>query len=253
MKINKTTILVCSFFTISSGISTTVIGLFAPQTVGFTTIQGIMSSVFTGFIVSLVVSTIGYFHERNVIIDRTDSNIQSLYINIYVISKEVEKTLQQIPYVARLEALPFKYMYDVSSLNIDFFKDMNISLFTPFFKNGKLGQIYKELQEFQRVVYNIRNISTSLYAQSLEYDNQLLTIRNNQLNGMNLNLNDSANLEAFKNTINVRTAKFHEYTTGQLFELEKIAKAFYLSKSRKQSWEDIKPVLLQQANIIMRG
>lgn len=103
------------------------------------------------------------------------------------------------------------------------------------------------------MVYNIRNISTSLYAQSLEYDNQLLTIRNNQLNGVNLNLNDSANLEAFKNTINVRTAKFHEYTTGQLFELEKIAKAFYLSKSRKQSWEDIKPVLLQQANIIMRG
>lgn len=148
MKINKTTILVCSFFTILSGISTTVIGLFAPQTVGFTTIQGIMSSVFTGFIVSLVVSTIGYFHERNVIIDRTDSNIQSLYINIYVISKEVEKTLQQIPYVARLEALPFKYMYDVSSLNIDFFKDMNISLFTPFLRMENLDKPIRSYKNF---------------------------------------------------------------------------------------------------------
>ena len=55
-----------------------------------------------------------------------------------------------------------------------------------------------------------------------------------------------------KNTINVRTAKFHEYTTGQLYELEKIAKVFYSSKSRKQSWEDIKPVLMQQVEEIMR-
>ena len=57
---------------------------------------------------------------------------------------------------------------------------------------------------------------------------------------------------AINNTINVRTAKFHEYTTGQLYELEKIAKVFYSSKSRKQSWEDIKPVLMQQVEDIMR-
>ena len=59
-------------------------------------------------------------------------------------------------------------------------------------------------------------------------------------------------LETLKNAINVRTAKFHEYTTGQLFELEKIAKVFYASKNRKQSWEDIKPSLAKQVEDIMR-
>lgn len=45
---------------------------------------------------------------------------------------------------------------------------------------------------------------------------------------------------------------FMNIQQAQLFELEKIAKVFYASKNRKQSWEDIKPSLAKQVEDIMR-
>lgn len=252
MKINKITAIVCGTLTLLTGAGTVLMALFAPQTAGYAAIQGIMSSVFSGFIVSLVVPTIGYFHERTVIIERTDSNLRSLYINMYVISHEIGKILPQIPFAIRMESLSFKQVYELSALNIDFSKDMNLNLFIPFFKRGKFARIYRELQDFQQIIYNIRNISTSLYGQTQEYDIQSLTIQNNLMRGITVDPTNNMALETLKNTINVRTAKFHEYTTGQLYELEKIAKVFYSSKGGKQSWEDIKPILMQQVEEIIR-
>lgn len=244
--------MVCGTLTLLTGVGTVLMALFAPQTTGYAAIQGIMSSVFSGFIVSLVVPTIGYFHERTVIIERTNSNLRSLYINMYVISQEIGKILPQIPFAIRMESLSFKQVYELSALNIDFSKDMSLNLFVPFFKRGKFARIYRELQDFQQIVYNIRNISTSLYGQTQEYDIQSLTIQNNLMRGIAVDPTSNIALETLKNTINVRTAKFHEYTTGQLYELEKIAKVFYSSKGGKQSWEDIKPILMQQVEEIMR-
>lgn len=252
VKINKITAIICGVLTILSGVGTALVALFAPQTAGYDAILGIVSSVFSGFIVSLVVPTIGYWHERSIIIEKTDSNIRSLYINMYVISQIIGKILQQIPYTMRMESLSFKQVYELSDLNIDFSKEMNLNLFVPFFKQGKLGRIYDELREFQQTVYQIRSISTGLYGQTQEYDIQLLSMQNNQVRGIPADPNNNINLEVLKNAINVRTAKFHEYATGQLHELEKIAKVFYSSKGGKQSWEDIKPVLMQQAEEIMR-
>ena len=85
-----------------------------------------------------------------------------------------------------------------------------------------------------------------------EYDIQSLTMQNNIMRGIAVDPANNMALETLKNAINVRTAKFHEYTTGQLFELEKIAKVFYASKNRKQSWEDIIPSLAKQVEDIMR-
>lgn len=252
MKINKVTAIVLGVLTLLTGLGTLLMALFAPQTTGYAAIQGIISSVFSGFIVALVVPTIGYFHERTVIIEETDSNIQALYVNMCVISREIGKILLQIPSAIRMEAIPFKNVYEMSSFNMDFIKEMNLNLFIPFFKHGKWNRIYDELREFRETIYNIRNISTSLYSQTMEYDMQYLTMQNNAIKGIPVNPINNMTLDALRNAINVRTAKFHEYTTGQLFELEKIAKVFYASKHGKQSWEDIKLILLKQVEEIMR-
>lgn len=252
MKINKITAIVCGTLTLFTGVGTVLLALFAPQTTGYAALQGIVSSVFSGFIVSLVVPTIGYFHERNMIIEKTDSNIRSLYVNMCVISQEIGKILPQIPFALRMESLSFKQVYELSALSIDFSNGMNLNMFVPFCKRGKFARVYGELQDFQQTVYNIRNISTSLYGQTQEYDIQSLTMQNNIMRGIAVDPANNMALETLKNAINVRTAKFHEYTTGQLFELEKIAKVFYASKNRKQSWEDIKPSLAKQVEDIMR-
>ena len=189
---------------------------------------------------------------QDMIIEKTDSNIRSLYVNMCVISQEIGKILPQIPFAMRMESLSFKQVYELSALSIDFSNGMNLNMFVPFCKRGKFARVYGELQDFQQTVYNIRNISTSLYGQTQEYDIQSLTMQNNIMRGVAVDPANNMALETLKNAINVRTAKFHEYTTGQLFELEKIAKVFYASKNRKQSWEDIKPSLAKQVEDIMR-
>lgn len=252
MKINKITAIICGILTILSGVGIVLISLFAPKTAGYDAIQGIISSIFGGFVVSLVVPTINYFHERDVIMENTSSGIQSLYINLYVISKMVGKILPQIPFAIELELFSFKQVYELSTLNVDFLKYMNLNLFNPFFKSGKFSQAYSELKEFQQTGYNIKNISTSLYGQVQDYNIKILTLQNNVARGMLVDPTTTNNMALEKNAINVRTAKFHEYVTSQLFELEKIAKLFYASKGGKQSWKDIKPALLQQAEEIMR-
>lgn len=252
MKINKVTAIICGILTILSGIATALVTLFAPQTAKYAAIQAVISSIFSGFIVSLVVPSIGYWHERNIIIEKTDNNIQSLYINMCIISRRIGEVLPQIPHAMRMKSLSFKQVYELSDLNIDFSKDMSLSSFIPFFKRGKLAQIYNELRKFQQTLYSIKSTSASIYGQMQEYDIQLLSMQYNQMSGMPVDPNSKAAIESLKNEINVRTAKFHEYATGQLCELEKITKSFYSVKCRKQSWEDIKPVLMQQAEDILR-
>lgn len=55
--------------------------------------KNIAISVFTGFIVSLVIATIGYFHERAVLLEKIEFNIITLYINMTVLKKTIGKAL----------------------------------------------------------------------------------------------------------------------------------------------------------------
>ena len=59
-------------------------------------------------------------------------------------------------------------------------------------------------------------------------------------------------INELKNLINIRTAKLHEYVTGQALELEKIAKSFYCHKDRKRPWEMIKANLMVQVEDIVK-
>lgn len=132
MKINKITLLVCSILTVVSGLTMVVIESTVPDNIDASLCQSVVSGIFTGFIVSLVISVIGYFHERNIVLEKTDSN--------------------------------------------------------------------------------------------------------NEL----------------RNLINIRTAKLHEYVTGQTLELENIAKSFYSYKNRKCPWEMIKANLMLQVEDIVK-
>ena len=93
----------------------------------------------------------------------------------------------------------------------------------------------------------------NLQAQALEYSNQYLKMRNDEMYGMQTNPMVIQNLDALKNVINIKTAKFHEYTTGKSIELEKIIKVFYEYIGDKQSWEEIKSSLLMQIEEIVKG
>ncbi len=96
-------------------------------------LQSILSGIFTGFIVSLVVAVIGYFHERAKIIEAVEENIKSLFLNITVMSKILGKILPQIHNSVAIQDLPFRNVYGLSGLNPEFIEKMNLGLYSPVF------------------------------------------------------------------------------------------------------------------------
>lgn len=253
MKINKTTAIVCGIMTILSGTVTVLMVLFAPQTARYNAVQGIISNVFTGFIVSLIVSTIGYFHERNTIIEKTENNLKNLYISLQALSKVTGNTLSEIHTTMDLSNLPFGNIAGLSALNVDYLNNMDLGLFNPFCTRSKLAQLYANLTEFQQVAYNIKNISMELQTKALEYHNLLLSMQNGGSYGMQFDPVKVQNLDMLKNLINIRTAKFHEYVSGQALVLEKNIEMFYDCKGNKRLWEKIKSSLLMQVEDIVKG
>ena len=244
MKINKITLITCVVISLLSGVTI----LFFDNTL----IVNISSGLFTGFIASFVISIIGYFHERNIILEKTDNNIKSLYINMMVLSKIIGNVLPQIHKADSMEPLPFKNISGLSELSVSFSEKMDLGLFSPIWKWGKLARTYAELIEFQQALYNIKNISVNLQAQTMEFTVKNLELQNAQIRGIQPNSTEFEYINELKNLINIRTAKLHEYVTGQVLELEKIAKSFYGYKDRKRPWEMIKAHLMVQVEDIVK-
>lgn len=248
MNINKRTAVVCAFAIFVSGIIMIILRLLAPQSTGWDVLQSIISGVFASFIVSLVVTVVGYYYERDVIIAKTDNNIKRIYVNMIVLSKTIGNTLEQIHTTTDMSMLPFEKISQLSEINLTFLDKMDIGLFTPFNKKSKLALTYIQLTDYQQIAYNIKNIAINLQFQTEQYTDQSRKLQNN---GSQLSYADMQNLDLLKNLINVRTAKFHEYTTAQTLELEKIAKSFYTCKKGKYSWDSIKTKLLLQTEDII--
>ena len=122
-----------------------LLGCFAPQAVGYNIIQNIMLGIFSSSIVSFVISFVSYFHERGIIIEKTENNIKSLYINMCVLSKITADTLQQIHMASDLSILPFGNISGLSALNVDFLNNMSLGLFQPFYKNSPQYQKYHRI------------------------------------------------------------------------------------------------------------
>ena len=244
MKINKNTMITCAVITLISGCAV----LFFDNTL----IQNIAPGIFTGFLVSLVVSVIGYFHERNVILEKTDGNIKCLYINMCVLSKILGDVLPQIHRAVSMEQLPFKTISGLSELNVEFAGKMDIGLFSPICKKGILSKTYVELTEFQQTLYNIKNISADLQMQTMKFTIVAMQLQNAQYYRSQIKPTDADYAEDLKNLINIRTAKLHEYVTGQMLELDKIAESFFSYKSRKYPWKEIKKNLMKQVEDIVK-
>lgn len=252
MKVNKITIVCCIIVSFLSAIFLIFFGLFVEETRANQVIENIATGIFTSSIVSCVISVVSYFNEHNIIIGKIDNNFKSLYVNMSVLSKMIGIILPQIRNADLFSNLMFGNVYGLSGFNVDFLNNMNLGLYNPFYKRGKMYNVCMLLTEFQQTAYNIKNISADLQIKTLEYDNQLLRFKNNSVNGIQSSPMDIYNNNELKNLINIRTAKLHEYTEGKILELEKIAKIFYNKSNSKQPWEDIKKNLLQQVEDILK-
>lgn len=242
MKVNKIIIIVCLSMSIISGVSF----VFYRDDI---ILQSILSGIFTGFIVSLVVAIIEYFHDQAKIIELVEENIKSLFLNIRVMSEMLGQILPQIHNSIDIPNLPFENIYGLSRLNPEFIEKMNLGLYSPIFPKSKKAIVCKDLKAFQETAYNIKNRSSNIAMQVLNYNILLLEIRTNHMMGMQPDPIKERNMDNLKNLINISTAKFHEYTTAQSLEIAKISKNFFGDKV----WNDIKNRLLGEVEYIVNG
>lgn len=106
--------------------------------------------------------------------------------------------------------------------------------------------------DFKLTLYNIRSIAGDTNSNVIDYTIKFLQLENTRLRGLQLSQKEIEDVDALKNAINIRTAKFHEYVTAQTMELEKIAEAFYSRRESKQSWAQIKVTLTAQVEDLMK-
>ena len=106
--------------------------------------------------------------------------------------------------------------------------------------------------DFKLTLYNIKRIAGDTNSNVIDYTIKSLQLENTQLRGLQVSQQDIENVDALKNAINIRTAKFHEYVTAQTMELEKIAEAFYSRRGSRQSWAQIKVTLTAQVEDLIK-
>lgn len=246
MKVSKITFIVCVIITF---ISCVFIVVFEDNNL----LQSIFSGVFTGFIVSDVTALIGYYHERAKIYTAIDQNIKELYLNLTVISKILGKVLPQIHTAEEMPESYFHNLSELSKLNQEFFDSMNLKLFSPFCHRSVKAIICEDLKDLCQDMYSVKHNSMSLETKTLEYNKIYLTIKNSQINGIQVDQSQLMNLDIQKNLVNISAAKLHEYIACKASEIGKIAKKFYGHKNRQLIWGEIEAHLNNQAeNIIGR-
>lgn len=234
MKINKNTSIICIIFSIIFGVLTVVLQPFHELS------SSIVASIFTGFIVSAVVALIGYFHEKEKILNNISNNIRNLYINLLAIKNITGKIIPKVATANDLTKLEYSTIEALTALNIEFAKKMELELYEGFFGNSKLSKIINEFISLKNEQYNLKNLAFKLYRETLEYQLSESEVKKIRLQGKEVPANYIKDQAEYKNLINIQTAKFHEYEAGLILKLDKLAEEFDKCYKSKLGWSEFK-------------
>ena len=144
MRANRVTSIMCLFLAVVFGVATVTLQDISAG------ISSVISNVFTGFFVSSVLALIGYFYEKEKILNKTESNLLGLYINMIVTKEVTGNKLGQFSNVLKLSDLRFGDITSSARLNVTFMEDMEVSItiaksstfFTSFHSCGSIRGIF---------------------------------------------------------------------------------------------------------------
>ncbi|GKX31406.1 hypothetical protein SH1V18_38860 [Vallitalea longa] len=242
MKINKKTSIICIIISIIFGTLTFILQQCNELSLS------IVASIFASFIVSTVVALIGYFHEREKILNDINDNMRSLYINLLAIKDIMGKIVPEVASITDLRELDYNIIESLASLNIEFMQKMGLEYYNGFSKSSKLPEIINELISFKKEQYKLKYLVTNLYKDTLNYELNEFKIKNVRLQGTKIPTDSVSNQTDYKNFINIKTAKLHEYVAGLIIQLNKLAEEFNKCNRSKLKWSEFKDDLQQETN-----
>ena len=195
-------------------------------------------SLLTGAIVSLVTSVLYYIYEWQDTVNSVKMVISSLYFDLLVIKRLTGSILPQVLKANLLADLNFRRL---SGLSSEAYELVNSSKVADFSGLTKRCRTEIDLQDFRSLIGDVTNLRGCVYdveLLSLSADRFQLELVLKQNNGWQITPAEQELLTDKRNTVNVRTAKLHEYEASLLLRVDDLGKRFF--RKRGESWEQIK-------------
>ena len=137
MKININIVIICTIVNLLSILGLCIVELFSFSYIIHTILQNIIIGIFSSSIISIIISLAAYFHERYHIYNKIFSNAKDLYINLFFLSYVINNNIQKLNFTD-ISNLEFRYIGELSDLNIKLIQNMDLEIFWLFYKYEKL-------------------------------------------------------------------------------------------------------------------
>jgi len=229
MKINKITVIICFAGAIISMIIYIVLSFI---NCSLSTLEYIVLNIFTGFMVSLIISLTGYYHERQKLIrnacDFLKSELQ--FINFYhlQVGKLIQLCTHDFDYNKTMEyyAMFSKRCDRVDahlSLVIETSEKLNETDYSGFFNRSKLVIALNDIYDFKRDINSLRHLSSEIVRLSLEVHVFLQTHEINIMSGKPVDSTSvNVTMDFHNKNLLIKLSKLHEYTASLVLTVTKL-------------------------------
>jgi len=229
MKVSKNTVLVCFA---GMFVSATIFIICKTISCGLERYENVTVNIFTGFMISLIITLTSYFHEKRKLIINARMFLTSelQFIDFYhiQIGKLLEicacqfdcnKTIDYYSYFNKRceRAEGFLELITESS------DKLNSTDYNGFVKNSKLASALNDIYSFGIEINGLRQLSSGIIRLSLEVQILLqdVNIRIMQQQPVDFNY-VNAKMEDYNKTMLVKLSKLHEYTASLTLTVEKL-------------------------------
>ncbi len=204
----------------------------------------ILLGIFTGLTVSIVTSLVYYFHEKATIINKIKVQIFDVYLDLSVIEQMTKSILSQVYYTPMLDTLNYRMIISISDITIHAIDKSSLKLYSPFLKYGKWYELVKKTDVFEDKLYTLKTCLNDIQKSVLNAD---LLQSEKYAFPFAFTQEKEIRLCDIRNTVNIQTAKVHEYENSLLCELDNLGIEIY-----GDNWEKKKIELTIRANNILQ-
>ncbi len=233
MKTNRLTFFVCSALVVVCAIAY----LLSAEGLSIEVFQNLLMGITTGAIISVVISLIGYFRDRDALVFKATNTSVNAYIDLSVLRELTGYALGSIGHTEKMRDIPFNIISSIARKTFDDCNDVSSELYAPFYKSGELARRYRDFASFRSVFQNMALIAQSIESISLQIDNEVMrtTIASANLCQPTQPL---PQLQEWNKLLLVRVSKFHEHVTDRTMQYEAIAQYFVNRAHGKNAWKN---------------
>lgn len=251
MRVYKNTVIICL-----AGMLITLLALFAPMLISLfrcspvkfdDVVESVIVNVFTGFMVSTIITLVGYFHEKRKLIKGAFEFLKSEYQFIDFYSLQVGGLIAtcncSFDYLTNAKEYYSNFNRQCKDSEgflkhiVDESDKLTDTDYDGFLKKGKLALVLKDVYNFKRKVNHLRQISSKVITHGLEIEIFLSDINIKVMYGQFVDfftVNNTVN--GHSKIIIVQLTRLHEYLGSMAENIEKL-----LIELSTQSKCDIKP------------